>query len=194
MKSNELTILIPVKDSLFIDEFIKYNKNEFNKYKVMVIDSGGGESLLPYATYYFKENLNLTDARKFGYSFLQTPYVLNLDADVIIPNNYIEDALKILKSNDKNVAVSIFYENIMHCQGALEYGISIWKSDILKNLYDFSFNKTLDRNIYKVGDNIYSTLNNGWCECNYMWRKIKNHGFNLETLNIKAIHLKEKRI
>jgi hypothetical protein len=87
--------------------------------------------------------------------------------------------------------VSIFYEDVNHCQGALEYGVSMWKTQVLRQLYDFSMDKVMDGKIVKVGSMTYSTLNNGWCECTYLWRKLKASGGRLETLPYyRAKHLK----
>jgi len=188
MRETNLTILIPVKNPPCIDKFISENLHYFNQYRIIVIDSGGGEKLREIATVYLNQDLSLTDARKLGITLTTTPFLLNLDCDVKIPEGYIEQSLELLK--DDVGAVSIFYNNVNHCQGALEFGVSIWKTDILRNLYDFSFDIVV-QDIVKVGEGFYSSLQSGWCECNYMWRKLKDNGLKLETLNIRAIHLKE---
>lgn len=185
-----LSIVIPIKNPPDLDCFIKGNTLIFSEHPPIVIDSGGGEALEKFASIYKKENLKFWEARKLGYSFADTPYVLNLDADVIVPNVYIEEAVKLLET--KAEAVSIFYEDVAHCQGALEFGCSIWKTEILKKLYDFSMNTVTDGKIVKVGSMAYSTLNHGWCECTYLWRKLKNSGGRLETLPYRAKHLKPK--
>jgi cellulose synthase/poly-beta-1,6-N-acetylglucosamine synthase-like glycosyltransferase len=192
MYKDLITIIIPIKSPQYLDEFIKINKKYFEQCKVMVIDAGGGEKMMQYSTYYLKDSANLTGARKIGYALAQTPYILNLDCDVKIPKGYIDEALLLLQNNPNVGAVSIFYNNINHCQGALEYGISMWRTELLKRLYDFSFDMTNDGKIIKIREGLFATLNNGWCECTYMWRQLKNAGFKLETLKVKAKHLKEK--
>lgn len=182
-----LSIVIPVKNPPNIKEFIKKNKLFFKKYKLIVIDSGGGEELKKYADKYLFRNISLTEARKLGYSKVKTKYTMNLDVDVIIPEGYIEHAIEILKEDAD--AISIFYEDVGHCNGALEFGCSIWKTNVVRELYDFSFKLVSNGKIYKVGPNIYSTLNNGWCECMYMWRKLKENGYTLTTCNFRAEHL-----
>jgi glycosyltransferase involved in cell wall biosynthesis len=186
MKS--LSIVIPVKNPPDIEQFIEQNKILFMNTELIVIDSGGGELLKPLAETYIKQDLKFWEARKLGYSFAKTPYILNLDADVIVPDYYIQETINVLET--KADAVSIFYEYVGHCQGALEFGVSVWKTEVLRRLYDFSLDKVMDGKIVKVGSMAYSTLNHGWCECTYMWRKLKLFGGRLETLPYRAKHLK----
>lgn len=110
-----------------------------------------------------------------------------LDRDVAPPMAYIQEALTLLRE-DKADAVSIHFDPIY--TGHLEFGVSMWKTEILKKLYDFSYGLVSDGKIVKVGSQAYSTLNNGWCECSYMWRKLRASGGRLETLPIRAKHLK----
>jgi len=167
-KSNILTIVIPVKNPLDIDSFISGNKIYLEKYNVIVIDSNGaGKELKGYSSYINKE-MSMTQARKVGYSLVITPYTLNLDVDTILPNNFIDFALSLLK-NKNVVVVAIDYEN---CQGHYAFGTSLWKTDILKKLYD-----------YKEGNIL--------CECIFMWRKVLQNKNKIETLPLRAIHLKE---
>lgn len=184
-----ITVVIPVKNPINLSEFIKRNETILLSNIVVVIDSGGGELLKDYADIYLQRNMTLTEARKYGYSFVNTEYTLNLDSDVVFPSSFIDFALSLLNEHGNVGAVSIFYENVVHCQGSLEFGISLWRTKLLKELYDFSFQK--NGQIVKVGPSHFASLNNGWCECNYMWRKLKNAGWRLETLPVRAIHLRE---
>jgi len=186
-----ISIVIPVKNPVCLRDFVQENLWAFKEYPLIVIDSGGGELLQSFAQTYIKKDLKFWEARKLGYQYVKTKYILNLDSDVIIPKGYLKEAIKLLERNID--AVSIFYEDVGHCQGALEFGISIWKTDVLKKLYDFSMEKVQDGKIVKVGSMAYSTLNNGWCECTYMWRKLKFYHGRLETLPFRAKHLKERR-
>jgi len=184
-----LTIVIPVKKPPKIDVFIKDNLWLLENAETIVVDSGGGERLEQFSKIYVKKEVPFWEARKIGYGRVQTKHILNLDADVIVPKGYVEDALALLQN--KADAVSIFYEDVNHCQGALEYGVSMWKTQVLRELYDFSMDKVMDGRIVKVGSMAYSTLHHGWCECTYMWRKLKNAGGRLETLPYyRAKHLK----
>lgn len=180
-----LTIVIPVKNPPCLDLFMEKNAKIFSQYPLVVIDSGGGEKLKEIATVYISKNVSLWEARKLGYQQVKTPYLLNLDVDVVPPEGYIESALAL----DAD-AITIFYEDVNHCQGSLEYGVSIWKTDVVKELYDFDSKLVCDGKIVKVGSQAYSTLTNGWCECIYMWRRLKNNGYKLETLPMRAKHLK----
>jgi uncharacterized protein (DUF2237 family) len=182
-----LTIVTPVKNPVDINSFICGNQKFFTVFPLIVVDSGGGEPLKEFAKKYMKADVPFWEARKLGYTFVETPYTLNLDADVILPDGYIQEAVKLL--GEKADAVSIFYEDVGHCQGALEFGVSIWKTKLLRYLYDFTMDKVADGRIVKVGSIAYSTLNNGWCECTYMWRKLKDAGGKLETLPYRAKHL-----
>jgi len=183
-----LSIVTPIKNGEYLPKFIALNKSYIQQHPLLVVDSGNGDALKPFASYYLKQNMPFWDARKLAYQQVQTDLTLNLDADVIIPDGYLEQAIEKLQT--KNVAaISIFYEEVNHCQGALEYGVSIWKTNILKQLYDYSIEKTFTPKIVKVAPKVWSNLNNGWCECTYMWRKIKDAGFQLETLSMRAKHL-----
>jgi len=183
-----LTIVIPVKNPPDIKGFLKGNKHLLKRNAVVVVDSGGGEALESIAKTYVRQNLTFWEARKLGYECVKSPYVLNLDADIIVPEGYVDGALALLRAEVD--AVSIFYEDVGHCQGALEFGVSIWKTEVLRRLYDFSLDLVLDGKITKVGTQAFSTLNNGWCECTYLWRKLKQNGYRLETLPYRAKHLK----
>lgn len=184
-----ITIVIPIKNPYDLDLFIENNKEIFKKHKVIVIDSGGGEKIQQCATKYIKKDVKLPNARMIGYDLTTTKYVMNLDSDVVIPEGYIDKAISLLESGA--FAVSIFYEDVEHCQGALEYGISIWNTEKVRKLYDFSFDMIVG-DIVKIGPQTYSSLVSGWCECTYMWRKIKDNNGKLETLPIRAIHLKRE--
>lgn len=187
-----LTIVVPVKEPPeVIDEFIEGNIDILSNYPMIVIDSGGGEKLRKMATKYVPINFSMTDARRVGGQIVETKYVLHLDSDTILPKNYVRDALKILESDEKVVVVAIEYEKI---QGHLALGTSIWRTEVFNKLYDFSFDKAVDGTIVKVGENIFATLDNGWCECSYMWRILKNRGYKMETLCYRAKHLKGKSI
>jgi len=170
-----LTIVIPVKEQRGITEaFLENNEVIFAKYPTIVVDSGGGESLREYSDVYIKKDVPLCEARKLGYSMVKTPFILNLDVDVIVPEGYIERGIPILQQ-PKIGAVSIFFKDeeigLRPHWGVLQYGISIWKTGLLNRFYDYH-------------------MSNDCCECLYMWRKLEQNGFRLETLPYRANHLK----
>jgi len=167
---NKITIVIPVKNPPNIDAFISANSKLFSKYRIIVIDGGGGEKLKPFTEKYHRTSLSMSDARSLGISMVKTPFTLNLDSDVILPEDFIPNALKKLENKDV-VVVSIEYERI---QGHLPFGPSLWKTEWLQKLYDWR----------------------GWtekmpiCECIWMWNRVHTSGKNIETLCMRAKHLK----
>lgn len=172
-----LTIVISVKEYRGISQkFLESNKEVLVKYPTIVIDSGGGELLKKYCFLYIRKEVPFWEARKLGYSKVKTPFILNLDADVIVPKGYVEKALEILKQQKILGAVSIFFEDedvagLRSHKGILEFGVSLWKTELLKSLYDYR-------------------KPNSCCECIYMWRQLEKAGFRLETLPMRAKHLK----
>lgn len=109
------------------------------------------------------------EARKKGIEQVKTKYCMMLDDDNIVPFKYVLDALVELETNGTDV-VAIDYDPPM---GHLAFGCSIWRTNVLRRLYD-----------YKRPCND--------CECIYMWGKIHRHKYKLRTLPYKAIHLKKK--
>ena len=118
-----------------------------------------------------RPDLSLPLARKLGISQVETKYTLNLDSDTILPDGYIEQALEILEKNQDVVAVAIDYEKL---QGHYAFGTSIWRTNILQELYDW---RGYTREI-------------PICECVCMWQKLRASGGVLETLPTRAKHLK----
>jgi hypothetical protein len=164
-----VTIIIPVKEKPeIVSKFILGNLDILSKCTVIVIDSGGGKELKGYASIYLIKNVSMTEARKIGYHFVDTPYILNLDSDTILPENFIEYSLRLLE--DKNVAmVAIDYKEP---QGHYAFGTSLWKTEILKEFYDYTgFKETRQ------------------CECLYIIDKLRNAGYKLETLPFRAVHI-----
>jgi len=189
---SKLTIIIPVKNPPNIRKFMELNRNILDKYPVIIIDSGGGEALKEIKfRLYLKKNVDIPTARNLGGELTLTRFCLHLDCDAILPKNYIENAINILINNPKLAVVSIEYEKI---KGHLNFGTSVWRTEIFNKLYDFSFDKVVDGTIVKVGENIFATLDNGWCECSYMWKKVIMCGYKMETLCCRAKHLKREII
>jgi hypothetical protein len=181
-----VTVVTPVKDPPDVKAFIKGNFTLFCQFPLVVIDSGGGEELKQYSLIYKKADLPMHSARKLGYGDVHTPYTLNLDADTVLPSNFILDALDLLESGSAAV-VALDYELL---QGHYAFGASLWRSHLLKELYDYSSELAMSNTLEKIGPNIYARLNNGWCECSYMWKKLLDRGHRLETLHQRAKHLR----
>jgi len=160
-----ITTVIAVREDAPIHQFLELNPF-ITKFPIIVVDSGGGEILRDVATEYIKETLPLSKARRTGILRVKTHYTLILDVDTVLPPEYITEALKILR--EENIAVTALdYEQL---QGHLGFGTSLWKTQILKNLYDWEEGKI--------------------CECVWMWSKVRKAGYRLETLPYRARHLK----
>lgn len=189
---NNLTIVIPINNPPNLELFINENRDLLRSaaHKI-IIDSGGGQifrdarklGFLPLL--YEAIDLSFWEARKFGYQYVVTPFTLNLDCDVVPPMAYINEALELLRG--KVDAVSIHFEPIH--TGHLEFGVSMWKTEILKKLYDYP-PKPVDK-LVKVGKQEWvAAFQWGFCECSYMWSRLLNSGGRLETLPHRARHLK----
>ena len=171
---NNLTIVIPVfEDPKIVKEFMIGNRDILVDNELVVINKKGGEELKPFSNWVEKDT-PFWEARKEGLDQVETEFVLCLDADTILPEGYVEEALRILQLRRMVAVVAIDYEDL---QGHLAFGTSVWRTQLLKDLYDWRLN----------GGNPP-----GRCECFYMWSKVKKSGFKVETLNMRAKHLKIK--
>ncbi|MQY62144.1 glycosyltransferase [archaeon] len=173
-KKDKITIVLPVfEEPEIVAKFVNSNKEILKKYPVIVIDRKGGDILKEYASFYRKTSCPtigwpLGSSRGFLIRRVQTKFTLNLDIDVLLPKNFLKESLK--KFKDPQVAaVALDYEKP---QGHLAFGPSIWRTEILQKLYDWRFWKTRK------------------CECIYMWDKLHGERNKLETLNMRAKHLK----
>jgi hypothetical protein len=183
---HDLTVVMPVRAPPDLDGFIKGNLSILSVTRKVVVDSGGGESLgqLPN-TLWLQRQVPMWEARRIGYEEVRTPFTLNLDADTILPNGYVLDSLNVLRKNSCD-AVAIDYDPP---QGHYAFGTSIWRTELLKKLYDYP-PKTVEK-LIKVGEQEWITaFQNGFCECTYMWARLIRSGGRLETLGYKATHLK----
>jgi len=173
-KDNTLSIILPVFDEPeLIAKFVNGNKRLLQKYPVLVLDGKGGDSLKEYATFYKKTicptiGWPLGSSRRFLTQRVQTEFTFNLDVDVLLPANFVQEALKKFRAPLVG-AVALNYEKP---QSHLAFGPSIWRTKILQELYDWEHWKT------------------NYCECLYMWDKLRKAGYKLETLDMCAKHLK----
>jgi len=183
---HDLTIVIPVKDPPDLQRFVRENLEVLNASKKVVIDSGRGEQLGRLQnTLLFQKQVPMWEARRIGYEEVKTPLTLNLDADTILPNGYVLDSLNVLRNNSCD-AVAIDYDPP---QGHYAFGASIWRTELLKKLYDYP-PKAVEK-LIKVGEQEWITaFQNGFCECTYMWARLIRSGGRLETLGYRATHLK----
>ena len=184
---HDLTIVIPVKNPPDLQRFVRENLEVLSASKKVVVDSGRGEQLgrLPN-TLLFQKQVPMWEARRIGYEEVRTPFTLNLDADTILPNGYVLDSLNVLRKNSCD-AVAIDYDPP---QGHYAFGTSIWRTELLKKLYDYP-PKAVEK-LIKVGEQEWITaFQNGFCECTYMWARLIRSAGRLETLGYKATHLKK---
>lgn len=177
-----ITILIPCcEEDQLVEWSIRANYEILVKYPLIIVDKNGGDKFLllnqqgNLDIQYFAQDTSFWFARRFGLEFVKTKYVLCLDVDTVLPPHYIEDALSILESRPEVVCVAIDYAHPNH-QNHLAFGTSIWRTELLKELYDWRL--TADQQF-------------GICECKYMWQKVEKKKMIVETLSVEAKHLKE---
>lgn len=173
--NDKLTIVIPVKDKEeTVDKFIEGNKEILTNFKVITVDTNGGNKLKKYSFVYIddiEDKYTMPKARILGVSLVDSKYVLNLDTHVILSKEYIIKSISLLDNDDNIGAISIEHKRLM---GHLGFGQSIWRTQLLKELYD-----------YREEYNKYS------CECVYMWNKINVTKYRLETIdNIRCEHIR----
>jgi len=188
-----LSIVVPIWNPKNIKKFVALNKEYLQQYPLIVIDSGGGEDLKQLAHYYIKEKMSLSEARRHGYTNTTTEFTLNLDCDVIIPKRYIEKAKEQLMQNTKIGAISLFIETPSHNMGILDFGCSIWRTNILKQLYDYNPQK-FGKHVIQIAPSHYVIVGCPYCECSYMWRQLIVNGYKLDIVPefMIAEHLKKE--
>lgn len=176
-----LTILIPCSEKPeMVEASMIGNEDILTKYPLVIIDKEGGEAFVQfeqqgnYDIQYFAQHSNFWFARRFGLEFIKTRYVLCLDVDTVLPPLYIEKAIEILEAHPEVGAVALNYAE-PYRQDHLAFGTSVWRTDLLRSLYDWRL--TADQSF-------------NMCECKYMWTKLENRKMKVETLPMEAIHLK----
>lgn len=181
----DLTILISCcEEDNLVDFSVQENYYILLKYPIVVVDKKGGDRFIfleqqgNMDIQYFAQDTTWWFARRFGLEFVKTKYVLCLDVDTILPPHYIESAIYILESRPEVTCIALDYAE-PHAQNHLAFGTSIWRTEILKELYDWRL--TADQKF-------------GVCECKYMWNKVEKKGMKVETLPLEAKHLKGRFI
>lgn len=174
----DLTILIPCFEQ---EELVKCSieKNEklFSSYPVIVVNKWGGDLFKMFALFVFDQNTSFWFARRFGLEFVKTKYVLNLDVDTVIPEGYVEQAIAILEAHSEVGAVTIEYDEPYNNNHHIGFGCSVWRTEQLKKFYDWRL--TSDQQ-FRI------------CECEYMWKKLREKSLKVEVLPMRATHLKVK--
>ena len=174
-----LSIVIPVcENPSRVIQFAVGNKEILAKYPVIVINKKGGEYLqsMGISTVYVLDTSDtFWDARRKGLEYVKTKYVLNLDADTILPDGYVERAIEWLEACPKVGIVTINYQK-PHTQDHGAFGTSVMRTEEMRKLYH-----------YKPKDYPYCQ-----CECKYMNAKVLNADLGTVCLELLALHLKEK--
>jgi hypothetical protein len=173
----DLTILIPCAEKPeLVEQSIQENEKLFSSYPIIVVNKEGGQLFNIFALFVFNQNTSWWFARRFGLEFVKTKYVLNLDVDTVLPEGYVEKAIEILETRPEVGAVALNYAKPYN-QTHLAFGTSIWRTEQLKELYDWRLT------VIDQSKNL--------CECRYMWHKLDTKSLKVETLPMEAKHLKE---
>lgn len=173
---NNITVVIPCLETIgIVIKSIDGNSEIFSKYPIIVVNKNGGENYKLFASLFFNQYTSFWFARRFGLEFVKTKYVLNLDVDTVLPSQYIEKAIEILETHPEVGAVALSYAD-PYKQKHLAFGTSIWRTEQLKELYNWRLAADQKFNV---------------CECEYMWNKLEKKGMKVETLPLEATHLKE---
>jgi len=173
----DITIVIPCSENpQLVLRSVEGNKEIYSKYPMIVVSKNGGGPFLRFSPLYFKQDTSWWFARRFGLEFVKTKYVLCLDVDTILPPQYIEQAVELLEKDPKIGAVALNYAP-PSTQNHLAFGTSIWRTEELKNLYDWR--------LVPIPSGIKPL-----CECEYMWNKLTKLGLKVETLQMQATHIK----
>jgi cellulose synthase/poly-beta-1,6-N-acetylglucosamine synthase-like glycosyltransferase len=173
-----LTIIIPVYEHpSVIAKFLIGNKKILAKYPIVIVVKGRSQELeeLPNCTATVNNDATFWEARRIGLRDVKTKYVLNLDVDTILPDGYIERAIEWLEDCPKVGIVTINYQKPYN-QNHGAFGTSIMRTGDMKKLYD------------------YNPKNYPYCqcECKYMQDKILKSDMGTVTLDLLAVHIKEK--
>lgn len=169
MIDGRVTIVIPVKDrEEVVRSFVESNIDLLSQFPVIVVNDQGGYPLKRFATHFINCRITLSGARRIGMDLVDTEYILNLDTHVILAPAYINRAVALLDQDEEIGAISVDHKKLM---GHLGFGQSIWRTKVLKTLYDWTREK--------------------WgCECIYMWGKLNKNGYRLETVpNYRCEHM-----
>jgi len=113
---NGISIIIPYYNDLKIKECLKSlsfeleNLKKLNKKKIEIIIINDGSKILkirskilPIKLINKKKNEGVGKARNIGLKYSKKKYVLFLDSDVIIPKNFLNQILRIIKNKSKKI-------------------------------------------------------------------------------------------
>jgi hypothetical protein len=134
----------------------------------------------------------MTDARRKTIDEATMPLSLILDADTLLPSQFLPRGIK--KLAEGFVACTLLYSP--NTQGHPPFGASLWRTDKLKQLYDYqayvrNYEPIYARTEDKKGNDSYKITNPLLCECLYMYAKLGPNELHVFT-NLTAQHLKGK--
>lgn len=115
---------------------------------------------------------SLSEARRSLLARAKAPFVFNLDADSLVPIDYVRQALDVFKLSSRVGAVALDY--FPESQGHLAFGTSIMRKDVMKKVYSW--------------ENMHDSE---MCECMHVWRSIYAHNLLVATLPLWAEHKKD---
>lgn len=162
----DLTVVTPVKETKSLLDWYERMKWLFSEACWIVVDSGGGAELSSIADLYIKSVFSEWEARELGISKVETSLTLNLDCFNILPEQYVKSAVDLLTNNRADVTAIDYEESIGH----YGFGTSIWRTDILREVYDYP-PKPLEIKLKdeKGESHIYK---HSICECQWMWNRV----------------------
>ena len=153
LRRNKVSVIIPARnEEEYIERCIKSIQNQdFGNYEIIVVDNGStdntkliAESL--GAKVVFESIAGLPRARETGRKEAQGEYLVYLDADMVIPRNYLS---KIVAGFDKHSEISAisnpfsFYDGgfIIYLMGTIFFNIyAVFRSmNLLKGVFGGSF-------------------------------------------------------
>jgi hypothetical protein len=121
------------------------------------------------------------------------PFSLILDADTRIPNQFLTEAHQ--KLDEGYLACTLSY--YPDTQGHPPFGASLWKTPVLKRLYDYhvyvkNYKREYSHTFDEKGNDRYEITNSFQCECRYMYGKLSPQELHVFA-DLSATHLKGPR-
>lgn len=133
----------------------------------------------------------MAQARKNVIERATQPYCLVLDADTIIPNEFLVQAQQ--KLIEGYMACTLNY--LPDVQGHPPFGASFWATTKLKELYDYhvylqNYTPICEKTEDNKGNTAFTIKNPYICECRYIWAKLKPSELYVSE-DLKAKHYKQ---
>lgn len=156
-----ISVLIPVKEPCSTLHYVLRRLEE-----IMGADPGLICELLT------ETKGSLPEARVSLARRAQAGLILNLDADTLIPLDYLSEAVRLFKAHNRVGAVALNYDP--NPQGHLAFGTSVMPRWLFLRTYDWK-----------------GPAQGHGCECLHVWRRLTSEGWILATLPMAAEHKRE---